>query len=189
MNVARSLRGSLKMGCHMTEKYWLWIFCVGTETYTNCLKKLQSYWHLPILELSDEILPPTLFHCSQDAACRTLPYLERAHKLLSVCIMWISSFDTNESSWECVFKMETIYWIVLSQNYIPQICPHERWVCGGRRTLILRRWYLCQYALCLLSCSADIWSFSLFLWLWDARRSHCLVHGNREMSEHFIIII
>jgi len=72
MNVTRSLRGSVKMGCHMTEKYWIWIFCVGTETYTNCLKILQSYWHFPNLELSDEILPPSFFHCSQNSACSAL---------------------------------------------------------------------------------------------------------------------
>ena len=38
MNVTRSLRGSVMMGCHMTEKYWLWILCVGAESYMNCLQ-------------------------------------------------------------------------------------------------------------------------------------------------------
>jgi hypothetical protein len=161
----------LRNDWHILALDFLWWHWILQELSSN----LKSYWHLPTLNYVTRSCLPLCF-----TALRTLfvalsrTWSEHTY-VVSVCTMWSPLFDTSDSSWEYVLKVETIYWIVLSQNYIPQICPHERWSCGGHLTLIQPRWWLGQYALCPLCCSAGNFSFCFFLWLWEARRSHCLV--------------
>jgi hypothetical protein len=52
MNVRQSLRGSVKKGSHMKEKFLVWSLCVGTYSYMNCL---QNYNHMGVFLLCNNV--------------------------------------------------------------------------------------------------------------------------------------
>jgi len=48
MNVAHSLRGSVKNGSNMKDKFWLWSLCIGIHSYMNCLRNYNRIGIFPL---------------------------------------------------------------------------------------------------------------------------------------------